>query len=79
MPSVQLSSLVSDKEQEILEMAKYTKEKLIDAAFKEIGLNGLMMCNVPTKRELMDASKENPIDWDPVASFKKFMPIREKL
>ena len=71
IPSVQLSSFVSDQIEEILEMAKTTKENLIDAAFREIGLNALMMCNVPTKRELMDATLENPIDWDPVASLRK--------
>ena len=79
MPSVQLSSLVSDQIEEILETAKTTKENLIDAAFREIGLNALMMCNVPTKRELMDATLENPIDWDPVASLRKVPANRMKV
>eukprot|EP00957_Ditylum_brightwellii_P087265 6642156-Ditylum_brightwellii.AAC.1 len=78
MPSVQLSSLVSNQEQEILEITKDTKEKLIDAAFKTIGLNSLMMCNIPTKRKLMDALKENPINWDPVATFLKVYTNQRK-
>ena len=38
---------------------------------RDIGQSNIEKCNIPTKEELMNASKENPIDWDPIINFRR--------
>ena len=71
MPPVQLSSLLASTEEDILNHKITIKSNAIDAAFKEVGDDGKIRCNVPTKEELMNASSINPLEWDPVTSFSK--------
>lgn len=42
---------------------------MIDAAYKELGPE--MCADIPTKEELMSASLSDPINWDPLTSFKQ--------
>ena len=45
------------------------KENVIDAALKELGESTIIDCDVPTKDDLISATKENPLSWDPVINF----------
>ena len=45
------------------------KENVIDAALKELGESTIIDCDVPTKVDLISATKENPLSWDHVINF----------
>jgi hypothetical protein len=71
MPPVQLSSLFGINDESVLTSFQEAKSCLIDAIFEEIGTQTIEDCHIPSKESLMTASKEEPLDWDPVLSFTK--------
>ena len=71
MPPVLLSTLLSQQQADMIEHKRTIKLNLIDAAFNEIGEDGLERCMVPSKEDLIGATLSNNLNWDPVISFKK--------
>jgi hypothetical protein len=68
MPAVQFTSIFSNMDESIKNFRNETKNKVIDAAFKELG-EAVNRCNIPTKHELISATKEDPLDWDAAALY----------
>ena len=69
LPAVQQSELfkeINDKNSEFLDRVK---PNVIDASLKELGQATIENCNVPTKDELMLATKQDTVSWDPVEKF----------
>ena len=71
MPAVQLSSLIAEQEEEINKNYIELKSSLIDATVSEMGIITALLYNIPTKNDLMNASLENPVIWDPIRSYQK--------
>ena len=69
LPSVQLATLFSDIETTNNSFAKQIKYNIIDAALKELGETTIRNCNIPSIEELSHATKDTPLEWDPVSSF----------
>ena len=69
MPPVQLTSILAIREEAELMMLKEMKSKLTKAGLKEIGDHSSF--NLPTYDEIMAATKDQPLDWNPVESFRK--------
>lgn len=69
MPSVQMSSIIQNIEEEMEATLKEQKAKIIDAAKKEFGPE--LSEKIPLTQELLSATLETPCVWDPVASFEK--------
>ena len=45
-------------------------EKVVTAALHELA-PAIELCNIPPKEELLGATRENPLEWDLLASFQK--------
>ena len=71
MPPVQLLSLLASNEEELVNYRATIKSNMINAAFKEIGVDSMILCEVPTKEELIAASPTSPLEWNHVTSFSK--------
>ena len=71
MPSVQQSTLFHNIEESSKDYLLETKSKIINAALKELGSDTIERCNIPSKEELMNATKQNPLPWDPVSNFSQ--------
>lgn len=69
MPPVQLSSLFGNSKEETKSYIQSLKSTYIDAIYKELGITTLESCNVPTKVDLLSATKSSPLDWDTVENF----------
>ena len=69
MPPVQLSSLFGNSEEEMKIYIQSLKNTFIDAIYKELGITTLDSCNVPTKSNLLNATKSSPLDWNAVENF----------
>ena len=53
------------------------KEEIITSALTELN-QSRERCNLPTKEELLSATKENPIDWNAYNSMKNPSPIQSE-
>ena len=69
LPSVQQSELFKDVNDRNTSFLGKMKENIIDAALKELGESTILHCDVPTKDDLLSATKDNPLSWDPVINF----------
>ena len=69
MPPVQLSSLFGNSEEETKTIIQSLKSTYIDAIYKELGNTCIEVCNVPTKEDLLSATKSSPFDWDALENF----------
>lgn len=70
MPSVLVSALLSEHGEEVDRYVKKIREDMVDAAIRELG-QAVIDCNIPSRESLVNASLENPVEWDAVANFKK--------
>ena len=71
MPPALLSTLLSKQEADMIEHKRTIKLNLIDAAFNEIGEDGIERCMVPSKENLNRATLSNTLNWNPVINFVK--------
>ena len=69
MPPVQLSTLLASQEENIVNHRLRLKTDLIEAAFEEQGEESIRYCRIPSKENLLNATAQNPLGWDPVESF----------
>ena len=69
MPPVQLSTLLASQEENIVNHRLRLKTGLIEAAFEELGEESIRRCRIPSKENLLNATAQNPLGWDPVESF----------
>jgi hypothetical protein len=69
MPSVQLTSVLRSPDEKHEADLKERLENIIDSALKELG--PFATETLPTKEDLMNATKEFPHVWDPIRSFRK--------
>ena len=69
MPPVQLSSLFGNSEEAMKAHIQSLKGTFIDAIHKELGITTLDACNVPSKTDLLDATKSSPLNWNAVENF----------
>ena len=67
MPSVQLTAILASREEADMKYIKEMREKLAKAVIKEVGQQSTSG-TLPSYDEITNATKEEPIDWDPVAS-----------
>ena len=70
MPAVQLSSLFGSSETKMKSYANDLKNTFINAIQLELE-NVAEECNIPTKEELLNATKAHPLNWNAVSSFTK--------
>ena len=70
MPAVQLSALLLENDELFDRFQKDVKKDVIEAAIRELG-EATTRCNVPSINELLNATKDNPLDWDPVSIFRQ--------
>ena len=71
MPPVQLASLLSSNELDMITHKGLIKSNCIDASFEELLNSGTCMDRIPTKEQLLDASLSFTVDWDPISSLVK--------
>ena len=69
MPSVQLTSLLASREEDKLKYVQEKRRITLESVVRELGLEAAQ--NLPNVEEVMIATKENPVRWDPIESFKK--------
>eukprot|EP00957_Ditylum_brightwellii_P100531 7663371-Ditylum_brightwellii.AAC.1 len=78
MPPVQLTALFVSTDDKTREALRYVKEKILNAAFIEVG-NTVASCQIPEKELLLMASKEVPIDWDAELCYERSVNQPESL
>ena len=71
LPAVQQSALFNEINARNELFLTKVRSKVIDAALREMGNATIENCAIPLKEELMNATKENPINWDPVGNFTR--------
>ena len=69
LPAVQQSVLFNEIDEKNKAFLDKVKSNVIDAAFKELGESTIEQCNIPSKNDLMNASKSHPLEWDPVTNY----------
>ena len=47
------------------------RERIIDACLLEIGSIKAEACSVPQRNELINATKQNPLEWNPVNCYSR--------
>ena len=68
MPPVQFSILASSLKQDMIQNRKKIIEKMVDAILFELE-RIKEHCNYPSKENLLSATLEQPLHWDPVENF----------
>ena len=77
MPPALQAALYDSTEEKKVSYFRFRKEKIIKAAQNELqSCNDLF--NVPSFEELMNATKENQLEWDPVSNFKRSLHQSEE-
>ena len=71
LPAVQQSSLYNKINERNETFMQKIRSNVIDAALRDMGQHSIENCNIPTKEQLMNATKQDPISWDPVANFTR--------
>lgn len=69
LPAVQQSALFQSQEERCVEFRREARKKIIAAALLELGEETIKRCKIPSAEELMNATKDEPLDWDPVENF----------
>ena len=69
MPPVQLSSLFGNSEEDIFNHTKSIKSTFIEAIKNELDVSTFERCNIPSKEDILNASKSSPLDWDASVEF----------
>lgn len=69
LPPSLLANLWNAQEEDILEYSDSLRKSLIEAAKKEIN-DTENNYNIPAKADLLQATKENALDWNPISNFK---------
>ena len=70
MPHFQLTQLFGSDDSDIQDYFQQIKNKFIDAITKELG-NIIKIFNVPSKEDILSRTKFEPLNWNPIISFKK--------
>ena len=70
MPAVQLTTLFGSSSNEMKEYMYHLKETFVNAIHMELG-ESVEYCDLPSKEDILNASKCNPLQWDALKSFKK--------
>ena len=68
MPPVQYSILMRSIREDIVKERRLQLENLIDAASLELG-SLTVQCNIPSKEQLMKATIDQRVQWNPITSF----------
>jgi len=71
MPIVQMCTLLANREEEVENFAKDIREQMIKACLKQIAYN-VVICNVPSFEEIMNATLENPCEWNALECFSRY-------
>lgn len=71
IPPVQLSKLMASTDGQIIRYAQKIKTNLINCGLKEMGTS-IETCGIPSKEELENATFSTPLNWDAIASFRKY-------
>ena len=71
MPPVQLSSLFGSNNEDIITYNKSLKSSFIDAIHEELTETTLQTCNIPSKEDILNATKDVPINWSAKDNFVK--------
>ena len=71
LPAVQQSALYNEINERNETFMTKIRSNFIDAALRDMGQHTIENCNIPTKEQLMNATKQYPISWDPVANFTR--------
>ena len=69
MPPVQLSTLFRNSNEDINLYVKTLKLIFFEAIYKELGQNTFDAYNVPSKEDILNATKSLPLDWNGADSF----------
>eukprot|EP00957_Ditylum_brightwellii_P043031 3260176-Ditylum_brightwellii.AAC.1 len=70
MPAVQLSALHLINDELFDRFQKELKKDVVKAAIREFG-EAYLRCKVLSPNELLTATKDKHLDWDPVCNFRK--------
>ena len=70
MPAVQLSSLLGSSTNELKSYIQDLKSIFVDAINMELK-DCIDSCHVPSKMDIMNATKSDPLDWDAYSSLRK--------
>jgi hypothetical protein len=70
MPAVQQTTLMKSIDENCIKYVEKLKKEAITSACKELN-NASQRCNIPTINDLINATKENPLDWDGFESFQE--------
>ena len=70
MPAVQLSSLLGSSTNKLKSYIQDLKSIFVDAINMELK-DCIDSCHVPSKMDVMNATKSNPLDWDAYSSLRK--------
>ena len=69
LPAVQQSSLCNEINERNEAFIKKVRSNVIDDAMRDMGNAAIANFTIPSKEELMNATKENPLTWDPIGNF----------
>ena len=69
MPPVQLSSLFGSSDEDMILYVKEVKSTFYDAIYKELGEDTFEACNIPSKEDILNATKSSPLPWNGADSF----------
>ena len=70
MPAVQLTTLFGSSCNEMKEYMHYLKETFVNAIHMELE-ESFETCDLPTKADILNALKCNPLQWDALKTLKK--------
>ena len=70
MPAVQLKTLSRSSTNEMKQYIYGLKDTFVNAIHMKFG-ESIENCDLPTKRDVLNVSKCNPLQWDALKSFEK--------
>ena len=70
MPAVQLSSLFGNTEESIKEYCQDLKSTFYEAIKIELN-DSIELCNIPSKEEIVTATKSQPLQWNAIENMNK--------
>ena len=70
MPPVQLSTLYEEVEERPKAYVAECRESIVETAIIELR-SSVLLCEIPSKEDILGSSKEHPLDWNPFLSYKQ--------
>ena len=77
MPAVQQTILAKSMEENTVRYMNKLKEESISSAYKEMN-EAIVRCDIPSKEQLLGATKENSLQWNSFESFQERSEVQSE-